>query len=126
MYFRLRRDQANKGIDGQTNRFKGWLCMMGSKECSCVCLLLYLYFIILYLDVSGARLATKESPSLSPGCGTTRQISVSKMIPLSISGIINALCNNGCVWCYVKNPSSTDSSACFDPVLRAWQHTFKC
>ncbi len=44
------------------------------------------------------------------------------MIPRSISGIIQALCNNGCVWCYVKNPSSTDSSACSDLPLSAWQH----
>ncbi len=49
-------------MDNQTNRFKGWLCMMGSKECSCVCLLLYLYFIIMTLDASGAMHATKEKP----------------------------------------------------------------
>ncbi len=88
-----------------------------------VCLLLYLYFIIVSLDASGAIHATKEKPhNLSPGCGWTRQIPVSKMIPRSISSIIQALCNNGCIWCYVKNPSSTDSSACSDPALSAWQH----
>ncbi len=84
-----------------------------------MCLLLHLYFITVSLDASGAMHATKEKPhNLSPGCGAT---------PRYISGIIQALCNNGRVWCYVKNPSSTDSSACSDPALSAWQHVLsKC
>ncbi len=64
----------------------------------------------------------KRNPIILPGYSAIRQILVSKMTPHSISGIIQALCNNGCVWCQVKNPGSTDLSACSDPTLHAWQH----
>ncbi len=92
--------------------------MMGSKECSCVSLLLYLYFIIVSLEASGAIHATKEKPH------NHYHLDAGGVTPRSISNIIQALCNNGCVWCYIKNPSSTDSSASIRCCLAA--RTLKC